>query len=517
MSSPWAQRRQGLSSRQNPSGLLKNIQGRRKDGIDLLDDSPSAMPSKSEEVDEADFNRPPDLSSDSEDDRHKHADIAPTQFRPGSTSNQPSSARTRETRLSANDASQKSQDEKQPLGGTKRAGEEISGSHLTDARGFSKKPKVKNTFGKSAQRMRVPNRGYSKKDTTGSAKGFKHTPINSSPLSSPSKSKFKRPGTLDSSPEKGKKGFVKNDISSEEDSPQQRRAPKKTRNGKEQHDKNSSKEDEEPVESSPVHKFKTHYLDDLDDLNDVPDDDSRAPLNTQQVKSLMDSDNALDSDSELSSLDSMDDDLFLEPRCPMCDDPVELDLLKQHTKNGKMNIRKQTAFCRMHKRRDAEIARKTKGYPAIDWTSLEPRMEKLEEYIRDILEGKHTSYYAGILSERVEAGENRTLLRTEESLIPGYYGPRGLRVLTDYIMKEFSDTVRKRAVEDRLVSSRGYTGYVQAVLVPEMAVRLIMEDMNVEEDDARQILSESRDVGELMNEETKDIVRWTQEEHQHER
>ncbi|KAF3012321.1 hypothetical protein E8E14_002685 [Neopestalotiopsis sp. 37M] len=478
MSSPWLQRRQGLSASQRTSGLLKNIKGRRQDGVDLVDGSPSAMAPKPEEEDE-DFTRPPD-SSDSEDDRQRTADIVPTKFKPGATTARSStdSTQSRESRPAG-----------QPLTGTKRAGDDMA-SHLTDARGFSKKAKVRTTFGKSSKpAIRVPNRNYSKKDPESSDKAFKHHSVDSSPEPSPVKSKFKRLEPLESSPEKEKKGFIKPSLLSDDDSPPPTRTLKRSRSSKKKgrDGKDSAKENEEPEETTPKRKFKMHFLDDLDDLKDMSDGESRAPLNTQQVKRLLDPESVgLESDSELSSVDE-DEVVGFETRCPM-----------------------------MHKRKDAEVVQRTKGYPTIDWDNLHVQLAKYEQHTKNILEGRQPSHYASILSERVEAGENRTLLRTEESLIPGYYGPRGLRVMTDYIMKRFSDTVRKRAIEDRLVSSRGYTGYVQAVLVPEMAVCLIKEDMRVDEDEARQILSDSRDIGELVNEETKDIVRWTEEERQDE-
>jgi len=46
-------------------------------------------------------------------------------------------------------------------------------------------------------------------------------------------------------------------------------------------------------------------------------------------------------------------------------------------------------------------------------------------------------------------------------------------------------------VQDKLVSARGHTTYVQAVLVPELAVQLIMEDMSVNQEEARAVLMDS--------------------------
>lgn len=192
--------------------------------------------------------------------------------------------------------------------------------------------------------------------------------------------------------------------------------------------------------------------------------------------------------------------------CPMCGQSVDPELLERHTTRGRMTIRQQTTFCFLHKRREAEETRRSNRYPEVDWNGLEARFTEHKGFIKDILEGKRTSHFASLLSNKVEAGKDRTLLKTDESLTPGYYGPRGLRLMTELIMHSFSDTVRKRAVEDHLVSARTYTGYVQSVLVPELAVRLIMDDMDVDEEGARQIMQESGDLGDVLHEETRDVV-----------
>src|SRR5262249_2532417 len=98
------------------------------------------------------------------------------------------------------------------------------------------------------------------------------------------------------------------------------------------------------------------------------------------------------------------------------------------------------------------------------------------------------------------------LFKSEDNLTPGYYGPRGLRTMSEGIIRRFSTILRRRAVEDRLVSARGYMGYVQAVLVPELTVRLIMEDMKIGSEDARRVLGESVGLGELLSEDVGDVV-----------
>ncbi|KAK7755314.1 hypothetical protein SLS62_002821 [Diatrype stigma] len=213
------------------------------------------------------------------------------------------------------------------------------------------------------------------------------------------------------------------------------------------------------------------------------------------------------------SLHDRDDDIDVlatqvpkEARCPMCHDLVDPELLDKHSDRGRMNIRKQTAFCMMHKRRTALNSGTARGYPVIDWSTIEGRFARHENFLREILEGSHQSHYVSLLKEKVESGKNRTLLKTDDSVTPGYYGPKGLRVMTDFIMRRLSSVIRKRAVEDRLISARSYTGYVQAVLVPELAVRLVVEDMGVDDKEARDILRDSIEVGELLHEETGDVV-----------
>lgn len=250
---------------------------------------------------------------------------------------------------------------------------------------------------------------------------------------------------------------------------------------------------------------------DMDGLGSLLDD-HRELLSTQQL-GFMDEDRK--SNEALSEL-SLDDDLLnairrkkaaADARCPMCHSMVDPELLEKHSVGARMPIKKQSVFCRLHKRREAQETRQEKGYPDIEWAALEGRFSRHKSYIQNILEGKESSHFASLLGDKVESGKDRTLLKTDESLTPGYYGPRGLRTMTDLIMGTFSDTVRKRAVEDPLVSARGYTSYVQAVLVPELTVRLIMEDMSVDEPAARRIMGESRELGEFLSEEVRDVVR----------
>ena len=76
----------------------------------------------------------------------------------------------------------------------------------------------------------------------------------------------------------------------------------------------------------------------------------------------------------------------------------------------------------------------------------------------------------------------------------------------DNIMSRFASKLRRLAASDKLVSSGGVTRYVQAVLVPELAVLLVMDDMKADEEKAREVLRDSVDIGNLLNEEEDEII-----------
>jgi hypothetical protein len=69
----------------------------------------------------------------------------------------------------------------------------------------------------------------------------------------------------------------------------------------------------------------------------------------------------------------------------------------------------------------------------------------------------------------------------------------------DFITRQFHDTLRNNARSDKLISARDISGYIQMVLAPELAAQLIMEDMTVGQEKAREIMAESAELGELLH------------------
>lgn len=74
-------------------------------------------------------------------------------------------------------------------------------------------------------------------------------------------------------------------------------------------------------------------------------------------------------------------------------------------------------------------------------------------------------------------------------------------------MSRFASRIRRLAGSDKLISAGGVAGFVQAVLAPELAVMLVKDDMKVDEEQARTILKESSEVGNLLNEEEDETIK----------
>lgn len=190
-----------------------------------------------------------------------------------------------------------------------------------------------------------------------------------------------------------------------------------------------------------------------------------------------------------------------EAPCPMCDEPVDKQWLSEYSKGQRMSISRQAKFCHLHKKRSARELWEARGYPEVDWGQLEARIESHRSFLESLINGA-ASHFGERLWEKIRTGENRTLFTTDDYPIPGYYGLRGMSVMTEGIVGAFSWLLRERAPLDRLISARGHTAYVQAVLVPELGVRLIMEDMGIGgEGEARAVMRESRAVGVILNDE----------------
>jgi len=209
--------------------------------------------------------------------------------------------------------------------------------------------------------------------------------------------------------------------------------------------------------------------------------------------------------------------------CEICGTPVPRLLRQefedQYTSGKAMSYMWQERFCKYHKVDSAKRTYAERGYPEIDWLRLERRLKRHHKHLEAILTGKTSSYYRDKLQTSVSSGDMKTafsvLSRKDESkdreVGVGYYGPRGEKLMTDHIVGHFGDELRDLSTNDPLLKASGVaggvSGFVQAVLVPELAVKLVMEDMKLSPEKARETLVESADVGEFVNDEAAERVK----------
>ncbi|KAL5086160.1 hypothetical protein Trisim1_009647 [Trichoderma cf. simile WF8] len=253
--------------------------------------------------------------------------------------------------------------------------------------------------------------------------------------------------------------------------------------------KKESKEDAQPVTSSPPPaKFVMPAQ-----LSDF------VPPGNGNGDDIGDGDLSDASSSGLSSLGSLFPDKEGDggAQCPWCGATVDMKLLKDFSNGKRLNVRLQTKFCEEHRKKSAMATWESKAYPEVEWSTLESRFKKHQTRLLDIINGEE-SFYRTRLAAKIEQGQGRSM-KKEENLNPGYYGPRGFNMMCDYLVKEYSDMLKKKAVHDKVIAGRGSAAFIQAVLVAELGVQLIMEDMLVSPEEARHILEESKPIGDLVH------------------
>ena len=73
--------------------------------------------------------------------------------------------------------------------------------------------------------------------------------------------------------------------------------------------------------------------------------------------------------------------------------------------------------------------------------------------------------------------------------------------MLETIMRKMANQIRDVGTNDRLIAGGGVSAFAQSVLVPELGVHLVMEDLKVGEDEARAVMRETVEMGELLNDE----------------
>ncbi|KAJ6264607.1 hypothetical protein Dda_0756 [Drechslerella dactyloides] len=222
--------------------------------------------------------------------------------------------------------------------------------------------------------------------------------------------------------------------------------------------------------------------------------------------------------------------------CPMCDEEVSKALYESYMPDLPNKLALKRKLHMSHKLEKAHAKKKQLDIPDIDWDEVESRCTKYLPYLEDIIARKTPSHYRDV-SERFfkkkrTNGKSKTELIFDsgnwEKEYPGYYGSRGRDIMADVI----GDSRTIRAALKRLKLSRDVTitscgegGYIQSILIPELATRLVMEDFKMADDkvaEGRKMMINTIDIGLSLNDdapqaEHKDGMDWWWKEQEEKR
>ena len=158
--------------------------------------------------------------------------------------------------------------------------------------------------------------------------------------------------------------------------------------------------------------------------------------------------------------------------------------------------RARYGYCQRHI--DATVVQegKAKGFPErVDFSALRSRVKKLLPTIRKMVNSPDESEFLTNLRSktfRKTAAAPMSMINSFEDSRPGYYGSQGAEIITGLVLRKLGDEIRQNAMlYDALKFCGGVTGYVSSVVVPEVGLRLIMEDMTISKSEARQIMKDS--------------------------
>ncbi|POR36683.1 Uncharacterized protein TPAR_03122 [Tolypocladium paradoxum] len=444
-----------------------------------------------------------DSSGSSGDERAARAMISPTNFgKAAQTSNLPRGLRRKSDDIESlgSETEPASSKRRRPNDKTGKAVYKIpssSGGHLTDEHGFTKMKSSKTTYGKKNTSSKEQ---AEKKGSTSDTMTRRLSEANQdATAATASESKLKLPAPFDS-PEKSKSSKLRLPKGLAPSSPEAK-SFLQTKGFKPQGIpiKGPIRRVKKPIEvpkspSPPPAVFKLpaqiSELAHAGDDNDQPDGELSGILSDAESGGRPSDVEAIDAGQEPAAAATV---------CPWCGEPVDKALLDESSKGKRMNVRQQTRFCQKHRKQTAVEIWQANGYPQVDWQGLDKRFAEHHTLLLDIVNGR-SSHFRSILGEKIQSGQARSM-KKEDNLNPGYYGPRGFNVMCDYLVNEFGDLLKEKAVDDRVIAGRGSAAFIQSVLVAELAVQLIKDDMRVSVEEARDIMEASKALGEMVHEE----------------
>ncbi|PGH04310.1 hypothetical protein AJ80_08533 [Polytolypa hystricis UAMH7299] len=200
-------------------------------------------------------------------------------------------------------------------------------------------------------------------------------------------------------------------------------------------------------------------------------------------------------------------------RCPICLKTVSGDLFQQYARGRSyMTCKEERKLCKAHRVKEAQEEWVRCGYPLINWDHLRKRLHNHRSLLRLIIESSSQFFFEKSLEFNIQEIQKTRKDNQGKGGAPrlsdyrthsyGFYGPKAYHVLGDEIACLAADDLRSAAATKPLIRScGGVADYIAQVLVPEIITLFVVEDMAVTDVQARTILEDSRELGEILNEE----------------
>ncbi|KZT33098.1 hypothetical protein SISSUDRAFT_1037280 [Sistotremastrum suecicum HHB10207 ss-3] len=209
----------------------------------------------------------------------------------------------------------------------------------------------------------------------------------------------------------------------------------------------------------------------------------------------------------------------LRPLCPFCDEILpetpsqELRALIETVSStadprpGNRNGRKAPlmtyiSICQRHRWESKDLPMAVaRGWPQeIDFATLPDRVASFSDEISAIMENPWTSSFfvkcAELLISSAKSRAKRlgSTMALTRMMQPGYYGGRGYVIIRNIVRQ--CHTVDNAQLKE--IAPLSADQFQESVLMPEIAKRLIMQDMTVKDEAAAEILRQSIEYGSIM-------------------
>lgn len=198
--------------------------------------------------------------------------------------------------------------------------------------------------------------------------------------------------------------------------------------------------------------------------------------------------------------------------CPLCEVPVPENFWEEYCKGQTLRMLDQHDFCHEHQLRSARLEWRDRNYPHIEWSSWSETClsDSATAHLLSILNGSRGSHYADMLAEYSSINKKATQSFMQRGIVDavptGYFGHKGAQIMANTIFTKLGPQL-SNSFQNRLLQNVGMAGYVQAVLVPELSTILVQSDMGLSTaDQARQVLKQSSECGNLLNPEDDDVI-----------